>query len=149
MTIEHTLSIIKPNAVANNNIGNIYARFEQSGFKIIALKMLHMTKTQAEGFYIEHKSCKFFDSLIKFMTSGPVVVQVLESENAIQRNRDIMGATNPANALAGTLRADYADSLTENALHGSDNTQSAQREIFYFFTQDEIFSRLDYDIFNT
>ncbi len=143
MAIERTCSIIKPNSVLNNNIGNIYVRFEQSGFKIIASKMLHMTKEQAEGFYIEHKGCQFFNGLINFMTSGPVLVQVLEAENAIQRNRDIMGATNPEKALAGTLRADYADSITANALHGSNNAQSAQREIIYFFTEDEIFSRSD------
>ncbi|MFE8151502.1 nucleoside-diphosphate kinase [Brenneria goodwinii] len=141
MTIERTFSIVKPNAVAKNAIGAIYARFESAGFKIVAAKMLHLTREQAEGFYAEHQGKPFFDGLISFMISGPVMVQVLEGENAVQRNRDIMGATNPANALAGTLRADYADSLTENAVHGSDSTESAQREIVYFFSADEICPR--------
>ncbi|ATA23002.1 nucleoside-diphosphate kinase [Brenneria goodwinii] len=141
MTIERTFSIVKPNAVAKNAIGAIYARFESAGFKIVAAKMLHLTREQAEGFYAEHQGKPFFDGLISFMISGPVMVQVLEGENAVQRNRDIMGATNPANALAGTLRADYADSLTENAVHGSDSTESAQREIAYFFSADEICPR--------
>lgn len=141
MIMEHTLSIIKPNAVANNDIGSIYARLERAGFKIIAAKMLRLTIKQAEGFYSEHKKCSFFQCLLKFMTSGPILVQVLESENAIQRNRDIMGATNPENALTGTLRADYADSFTANGIHGSDNAESARREISYFFTASEIYPR--------
>jgi nucleoside-diphosphate kinase len=141
MAIERTFSIIKPNAVANNHIGAIYARFERAGFKIIACKMLTLTREQAEGFYAEHKGRPFFDGLVSFMTSGPIVVQVLEAENAIQRNRDIMGATNPENALAGTLRADYADSLTANAVHGSDSPASAAREIAYFFNDSEICPR--------
>ncbi|NIG62247.1 MAG: nucleoside-diphosphate kinase [Serratia symbiotica] len=141
MTLERTFSIIKPNAVANNDIGAIYARFERAGFKIISSKMLRLTSEQAEGFYAEHKGRPFFDGLVKFMTSGPIMVQVLEAENAVQRNRDIMGATNPDNALAGTLRADYAGSLTANAVHGSDAIESAQREIAYFFTESEICSR--------
>ncbi|QTF07529.1 nucleoside-diphosphate kinase [Brenneria izadpanahii] len=141
MTIERTFSIVKPNAVAKNAIGAIYARFESAGFKIVAAKMLHLTREQAEGFYAEHQGKPFFDGLISFMISGPIMVQVLEGENAVQRNRDIMGATNPANALAGTLRADYADSLTENAVHGSDSIESAQREIAYFFSADEICPR--------
>lgn len=141
MTLERTFSIIKPNAVANNDIGAIYARFERAGFKIIASKMLRMTREQAEGFYAEHKGRSFFDGLVEFMTSGPIMVQVLEAENAVQRNRDIMGATNPGNALAGTLRADYADSFTANAIHGSDAIKSAQREIAYFFTESEICPR--------
>ncbi|HGF4087795.1 TPA: nucleoside-diphosphate kinase [Yersinia enterocolitica] len=138
MAVERTFSIIKPNAVAKNNIGAIYARFESAGFKIIAAKMLHLTKEQAEGFYAEHKGRPFFDGLVEFMTSGPVMIQVLEGENAVQRHRDIMGATNPDNALAGTLRADFADSFTENAVHGSDAVESAQREIAYFFSDNEI-----------
>ena len=133
MTIERTFSIIKPNSVANNDIGAIYARFERAGFKL--------TKEQAEGFYAEHKGRPFFDGLVEFMTSGPIMVQVLEGENAVQRNRDIMGATNPDNALAGTLRADFADSFTANAVHGSDAVESAQREIAYFFTESEICPR--------
>ncbi|MEC5343063.1 nucleoside-diphosphate kinase [Brenneria populi] len=141
MTIERTFSIVKPNAVAKNAIGAIYARFESAGFNIVAAKMLHLTREQAEGFYAEHRGKPFFDGLVAFMISGPIMVQVLEGENAVQRNRDIMGATNPANALAGTLRADYADSLTENAVHGSDSIESAQREIAYFFSADEIFPR--------
>lgn len=141
MTIERTFSIIKPNAVAKNVIGSIYQRFESAGFKIVAAKMLHLTKQQAEGFYAEHKGRPFFDGLVEFMTSGPVVVSVLEGENAVQRHRDLMGATNPDNALAGTLRADYADSFTENATHGSDSTESAAREIAYFFTDNEVCAR--------
>ncbi|CCQ39533.1 nucleoside-diphosphate kinase [Yersinia enterocolitica] len=141
MAVERTFSIIKPNAVAKNKIGAIYARFESAGFKIIAAKMLHLTKEQAEGFYAEHKGRPFFDGLVEFMTSGPVMIQVLEGENAVQRHRDIMGATNPDNALAGTLRADFADSFTENAVHGSDAVESAQREIAYFFSDNEICPR--------
>ncbi|EKN6006305.1 nucleoside-diphosphate kinase [Yersinia enterocolitica] len=141
MAVERTFSIIKPNAVAKNKIGAIYARFESAGFKIIAAKMLHLTKEQAEGFYAEHKGRPFFDGLVEFMTSGPVMIQVLEGKNAVQRHRDIMGATNPDNALAGTLRADFADSFTENAVHGSDAVESAQREIAYFFSDNEICPR--------
>ncbi|MBN3114653.1 nucleoside-diphosphate kinase [Pectobacterium brasiliense] len=141
MTIERTFSIVKPNAVAKNAIGAIYSRFESAGFTIVAAKMLRLSREQAEGFYAEHKGKPFFDGLVEFMMSGPIMVQVLESENAVQRNRDIMGATNPANALAGTLRADYADSFTANAVHGSDSIESAQREIAYFFSDDEICAR--------
>ncbi|ASN84634.1 nucleoside-diphosphate kinase [Pectobacterium versatile] len=141
MTIERTFSIVKPNAVAKNAIGAIYARFESAGFTIVAAKMLRLNREQAEGFYAEHKGKPFFDGLVEFMMSGPIMVQALEGENAVQRNRDIMGATNPANALAGTLRADYADSFTANAVHGSDSIESAQREIAYFFSDDEICSR--------
>ncbi|CDL81156.1 nucleoside-diphosphate kinase [Xenorhabdus szentirmaii] len=141
MTIERTFSIIKPNAVKKDVIGSIYARFESAGLKIIAAKMLHLTREQAEGFYAEHKGRPFFDGLVEFMTSGPIMVQVLEGENAVQRHRDLMGATNPDNALAGTLRADYADSFTENAVHGSDSIESANREIAYFFSDDEVFPR--------
>ncbi|SES64034.1 nucleoside-diphosphate kinase [Thorsellia anophelis] len=141
MAIERTFSIIKPNAVAKNAIGAIYSRFEAAGFKIIAAKMLHLSREQAEGFYAEHKERPFFNDLVTFMTSGPIVVQVLEGENAVLRHRDLMGATNPANALAGTLRADYADSFTANAVHGSDAVESAAREIAYFFADDEICPR--------
>ncbi|MDC9582326.1 nucleoside-diphosphate kinase [Xenorhabdus sp. PR6a] len=141
MTIERTFSIIKPNAVKKDVIGSIYARFESAGFKIIAAKMLHLTREQAEGFYAEHQGRPFFDGLVAFMTSDPIMVQVLEGENAVQRHRDLMGATNPDNALAGTLRADYADSFTENAVHGSDSIESANREIAYFFSDEEIFPR--------
>lgn len=141
MSIERTFSIIKPNAVAKNAVGAIYARFESAGFKIIAAKMLRLTREQAEGFYAEHAGKPFFDELVTFMTSGPITVQVLEGEDAVRRNREIMGATNPANALAGTLRADYADSFTANAVHGSDAVESAQREIAYFFSDGEVCSR--------
>ena len=138
MAIERTFSIIKPNAVAKNVIGNIFARFEAAGFKIVGTKMLHLTVEQARGFYAEHDGKPFFDGLVEFMTSGPIVVSVLEGENAVQRHRDLLGATNPANALAGTLRADYADSLTENGTHGSDSVESAAREIAYFFGEGRV-----------
>ena len=141
MTVERTFSIVKPNAVANNDIGAIYARFERAGFKIIAAKMLRLTREQAEGFYAEHKGRPFFDGLVEFMTSGPIVVSVLEGENAVQRHRDLLGATNPDNALAGTLRADYADSFTENGTHGSDSVESAAREIAFFFAEGEVCPR--------
>lgn len=141
MAIEQTLSIIKPNAVAKNVIGAIYSRFESAGFNIVACKMLRLSREQAEGFYAEHQGKAFFASLITFMTSGPILVTVLACENAVQRQRDLMGATNPQQALAGTLRADYADGFTENATHGSDSIVSAQREIAYFFAPDEICPR--------
>lgn len=141
MALERTFSIIKPDAVAKNVIGAIYNRFETAGLRIVASKMVHMSKEQAEGFYAEHKERPFFTALVNFMTSGPVMVQVLEGENAVVRNREIMGATNPAEATAGTLRADYAESIDENAVHGSDAPESAAREIEYFFTQDEICPR--------
>ena len=141
MAIERTLSIVKPDAVAKNHIGDIFARFEKAGLKIVATKMKHLSQAEAEGFYAEHKGRPFFDGLVEFMTSGPIMVQVLEAENAIQRNRDIMGATNPDNALAGTLRADFADSFTANAVHGSDSPESAAREIAYFFNDSEICPR--------
>ncbi|AKH88213.1 nucleoside-diphosphate kinase [Edwardsiella tarda] len=141
MTLERTFSIVKPNAVAKNVIGAIYARFEAAGLSIVAAKMVHLTREQAEGFYAEHRERPFFTGLVNFMTSGPIMVQVLEGEDAVRRNREIMGATNPENALAGTLRADYADSLTENAVHGSDSPASAEREIAYFFSADELCPR--------
>ncbi|MCX8600751.1 MULTISPECIES: nucleoside-diphosphate kinase [unclassified Gilliamella] len=138
MTIEKTLSIIKPNAVKKNLIGEIEMRISQAKFKIVALKMLRLTKEQAEGFYGEHQGKPFFDNLIRFMTSGPIIVQVLESEDAVKRYRDLMGPTDLSKANAGTLRADFADSVTENAVHGSDSLASAQREIAYFFVDSEI-----------
>ncbi|WP_448211419.1 nucleoside-diphosphate kinase [Colwellia sp. MEBiC06753] len=141
MAIERTFSIVKPDAVAKNVIGQIYNRFETAGLKIIASKMLHLSKEQAEGFYAEHSERPFFGALVEFMTSGPVMVQVLEGEGAVLKNREIMGATNPAEALAGTLRADYANSIDENAVHGSDALESAAREIAYFFTEEEICPR--------
>ncbi len=142
MALERTFSIIKPNAVAKNSIGSIYSRFESAGFEIVAAKMLHLTTEQAEGFYAEHKERPFFKELVEFMTSGPIMVQILESKDAVRRNREIMGATNPKEALAGTLRCDYADSFTANAVHGSDSVESAEREIAYFFAHDEIHKRV-------
>lgn len=141
MAIERTFSIVKPDAVAKNVIGQIYNRFETAGLKIIASKMVHLSKEQAEGFYAEHSERPFFGALVEFMTSGPVMVQVLEGEGAVLKNREIMGATNPAEALAGTLRADYANSIDENAVHGSDALESAAREIAYFFSDEEVCSR--------
>lgn len=141
MAIERTFSIIKPDAVAKNHIGAIYNRFESAGLKIIASKMVHLTKEQAEGFYAEHSERPFFGALVSFMTSGPIMVQVLEGENAVLANREIMGATNPAEAARGTLRADYAESIDENAVHGSDALASAEREIAYFFAADEVCPR--------
>ena len=141
MALERTFSIIKPDAVAKNVIGEIYSRFEGAGLQIIASKMLHLSKERAEGFYAEHSERPFFNDLVSFMTSGPVMVQVLEGENAVLANRELMGATNPVEALEGTIRSDYADSLDENAVHGSDATTSAAREISYFFSDDEISPR--------
>ncbi|EAQ31426.1 MULTISPECIES: nucleoside-diphosphate kinase [Idiomarina] len=141
MALERTLSIIKPDAVAKNLIGAIYNRFESAGLRIVASKMMHLSKEQAEGFYAEHSERPFFGALVEFMTSGPIVVQVLEGEEAILKNREIMGATNPADALAGTLRADYAETIDENAVHGSDAAETAAREIAYFFSDEEICPR--------
>ena len=141
MGVERTFSIVKPNAVAKNVIGEIYARFEQAGLKIVASKMLHLTAKKAGGFYAEHEGRPFYNDLVSFMSSGPVMVQVLEGENAILLNREIMGATNPEDAAAGTIRADFADSIDANAVHGSDSTESAAREIAYFFSDDEICPR--------
>ena len=141
MAIERTFSIVKPDAVAKNVIGEIYTRFEKAGLKVVASKMLHLSEEKAAGFYAEHKERPFFGALVEFMTSGPVMVQVLEGENAVLKNREIMGATNPAEALAGTLRADYAESIDENAVHGSDAPESAAREIAYFFSDDELCAR--------
>ena len=131
--MEQTLSIIKPDAVAKNVIGQIYSRFENSGFRIVASKMIHLDQEMAGGFYAVHKDRPFFNDLMTFMTSGPVIVQVLEGENAVAKHREIMGATNPKEAKAGTIRADFAESLDENAVHGSDSLENAAIEIAYFF----------------
>ncbi len=139
--MERTFSIIKPNAVTDNNIGNIIARFEKEGLRIAALKLTHLSKEKAEGFYIEHKERPFFGSLVGFMTEGPVVLMVLEGENAVEKNRKLMGATNPANADEGTLRKLYAKSIEANALHGSDSQAAADREINYFFDKNEVKAR--------
>ncbi|HSP58016.1 MAG TPA: nucleoside-diphosphate kinase [Halomonas sp.] len=141
MANQRTLSIIKPDAVAKNVIGEIESRFEKAGLKIVAAKMQQLSQAQAEGFYAEHKERPFFKDLVGFMTSGPVVVQVLEGENAIAANRDLMGATNPKEAEAGTIRADFADTIDANAVHGSDSAESAAREIAYFFQDSEICPR--------
>lgn len=141
MAIERTFSIVKPDAVAKNVIGEIYSRFEKGGLKIIASKMLHLTKEQAQGFYAVHKERPFYNDLVEFMISGPVMVQVLEGENAIARNRELMGATNPAEADAGTIRADFAETVDENAVHGSDGPDTAKEEIAFFFDESEICPR--------
>ncbi|NND00375.1 MAG: nucleoside-diphosphate kinase [Gammaproteobacteria bacterium] len=133
MLVERTLSIIKPDAVAKNVIGQIYSRFENAGLQIVAARMMHMDKKQAGEFYAVHKERPFYSDLVEFMTSGPVQVQVLEGENAIAKHREVMGATNPAEAAAGTIRADFASSIDENAVHGSDSTETAAEEIAFFF----------------
>ena len=139
--MEKTFSIIKPPAVQKNAIGAIVERFEKNNIRIAAMKLTKLTKEKAEGFYAEHKERPFFGSLVSFMTSGPVVLMVLEGENVVVRNREIMGATNPANALPGTIRKDFADSIEANAVHGSDSPASAQREIAYFFESHEVQNR--------
>ena len=141
MAIERTFSIIKPDAVAKNVIGKIYDRFESAGLRIVASKMIHMSQDQAQGFYAVHKDRPFFNDLVEFMTSGPVMVQVLEGENAIAKNREIMGATNPADAAPGTIRADFASTIDENAVHGSDGPDTAKAEIEYMFTAQELCER--------
>ncbi len=141
MAIERTISIIKPDAVAKNVIGAIYSRFENAGLKIIAAKMMQLTREQAEGFYAVHKERPFFGELVSFMISGPVMVQVLEGEDAVAKNRDLMGATNPKDAAPGTIRADFADSIDANAVHGSDSLENAKIEIDFFFKANEIFPR--------
>ncbi|GGG55335.1 nucleoside diphosphate kinase [Pseudohongiella nitratireducens] len=141
MAIERTLSIIKPDAVGKNVIGEIYSRFEKAGLSIVAAKMVQLDNDSAGGFYAEHKERGFFNDLIAFMTSGPVMVQVLEGEGAVAKNRELMGATNPAEADAGTIRADFAKSIDANAVHGSDSTESAAREVAYFFSDAEICPR--------
>ncbi|WP_428356273.1 nucleoside-diphosphate kinase [Methyloprofundus sp.] len=142
MAVERTFSIVKPDAVAKNHIGEIYNRFESNGLRIVAAKMMQLTKEKAEGFYAEHSERPFFNDLVAFMTSGPVMVQVLEGEGAVLKNRDLMGATNPADADAGTIRADFATSIDENAVHGSDAVESAAREIAYFFADEELCERI-------
>jgi nucleoside-diphosphate kinase len=141
MAVERTLSIVKPDAVAKNVIGKIYSRFEDAGLKVIASKMVKLDDELAGGFYAEHKERPFFKDLVGFMTSGPVMIQVLEGEGAVLKNRDLMGATNPKEADAGTIRADFAESIDANAVHGSDSTESAAREISYFFKDEEICAR--------
>ena len=138
MTTMRTLSIIKPDAVAKQVIGQIYARFEQAGLRVVAAKMAQLTREQAEGFYDIHKDRPFFADLVNFMISGPVMIQALEGEEAVQKNRDLMGATDPKEADAGTIRADFADSIDANAVHGSDSADNAAREIAFFFTAEEI-----------
>jgi len=141
MAIERTLSIIKPDAVAKNIIGKIYSRFEKGGLRIVAAKMAQLSREQAEGFYAVHKERPFFNDLVEFMISGPVMIQALEGENAIARNREIMGATNPAEAAEGTIRADFAKTVDENAVHGSDAPETAANEIAYFFAENELCER--------
>jgi len=141
MAIERTLSIIKPDAVAKNVIGQIYTRFEEAGLKIIAARMMHLSREKAEGFYAVHKERPFFNDLVEFMISGPVIVQALEGENAIAVHREIMGATNPADAAPGTIRADFASSIDENAVHGSDAPETAAVEIAYYFSEDDLCAR--------
>lgn len=141
MAVERTLSIIKPDAVAKNVIGQILARFEKAGLKIVAARMVHLSRSDAEGFYAVHKGRPFYNDLVTFMISGPVVIQVLEGDNAIQKNRDLMGATDPKKADKGTIRADFAQSIDANAVHGSDAPDTAKTEIAYFFPQSQVYSR--------
>jgi nucleoside-diphosphate kinase len=141
MAVERTLSIIKPDAVAKNVIGQIYARFEKAGLRVVAARMTHLSRQQAEGFYAVHKERPFFGELVAFMISGPVMIQALEGENAIQKNRDLMGATDPKKAEKGTIRADFADSIDANAVHGSDSAQNAAVEVAYFFPALDVYSR--------
>lgn len=141
MAVERTLSIVKPDAVARNVIGEIYSRFERAGLKIVAARMKHLTRAEAERFYAVHRERPFFDDLVAFMTSGPVMIQVLEGDEAIALNRELMGATNPQQAAAGTIRADFAESIEANAVHGSDAAETAKIEIACFFGDDEIYSR--------
>ena len=141
MAVERTLSIIKPDAVAKNVVGKIYSRFETNGLKIVASRMIHLSRQEAEGFYAVHKERPFFKDLVEFMISGPVMVQVLQGEGAVARNRDLMGATDPKKAEAGTIRADFADSIEANAVHGSDAAETAAVEIAYFFPALNVYSR--------
>ena len=141
MAVERTLSIIKPDAVAKNVIGEIYSRFEKAGLKVIAAKMAHLSRNDAEGFYAVHRGRPFFDDLVKFMVSGPVMIQVLEGDGAVLKNRDLMGATDPKKAAAGTIRKDFAQSIDANAVHGSDAVDTAQVEIAYFFPSSQVYSR--------
>jgi nucleoside-diphosphate kinase len=141
MAAEQTLSIIKPDAVKKNAIGKIIARFEAAGLRVVAARMMHLSRAEAEGFYAVHRQRPFFRDLVEFMTSGPVLVQVLEGENAIAKNRELMGATDPRKAAKGTIRADFADSIDANAVHGSDAPETARTEVAYFFPASEVFSR--------
>ena len=141
MAVERTLSIVKPDGVQKDLIGEVCRRFEQSGLHIVGIKMLHLTQEQAKGFYVVHKERPFYPDLVSYMTSGPVIVQILEGEDAIQKNREIMGATNPAEADPGTIRADFAASIEENVVHGSDGSDTAAQEISFFFDEDEICAR--------
>jgi len=141
MALERTLSIIKPDAVAKNVIGEIYSRFEKGGLRIVAARMKQLSRAEAEGFYAVHRERPFFNALVEFMSSGPVIIQALEGENAIATHRDLMGATDPKKAAPGTIRADFADSIDANAVHGSDAVETAQAEIAYFFASSEIASR--------
>jgi nucleoside-diphosphate kinase len=141
MALERTFSIVKPDGVARNLIGEVYRRFEKAGLKIVAARLVHLSKAEAEGFYAVHKERPFFNDLVSYMTSGPVVLQVLEGENAVAKNREIMGATDPKKAAPGTIRADLAESIEANTVHGSDSQENAAIEIAYFFAQTEIHSR--------
>ncbi len=141
MALERTLSIVKPDAVAKNVVGEIYSRFEKAGLKVIAAKMKHLSKQEAEGFYAVHRERPFFGALVNFMASGPVMIQVLEGEGAVAKNRELMGATNPKEAEAGTIRADFADSIDANAVHGSDSAENAAIEIAYFFPATDVYGR--------
>ena len=141
MAIERTLSIVKPDAVAKNVIGQIYSRFEAAGLKVVAAKMKHLSRAEAEGFYAVHKERPFFNDLVSFMISGPMMVQVLEGEGAVLKNRELMGATDPKKADAGTIRADFAESIDANAVHGSDSLENAAIEIAYFFPASEVYAR--------
>jgi len=141
MAVERTLSIIKPDAVKKNAIGQIIARFEQAGLRVVAARMMHLSRAEAEGFYAVHRERPFFRDLVDFMISGPVLVQVLEGDEAIAKNRELMGATDPKKAAKGTIRADFADSIDANAVHGSDSPQTARTEVAYFFPAGEVFSR--------
>lgn len=141
MAVERTLSIIKPDAVAKNVIGQIYSRFENAGLKIVAARMMYLSRAQAEGFYAVHRARPFFNDLVNFMISGPVMIQVLEGENAMLKNRELMGATNPKDAAPGTIRADFAESIDANAVHGSDSLENAAIEIAYFFSATEVSAR--------
>ncbi len=141
MALERTLSIIKPDAVKKNVVGQILARFEKAGLRIVAARMMHLSRAEAEGFYAVHRQRPFFRDLVEFMTSGPVLVQVLEGENAVMRNRELMGATDPKKADKGTIRADFAESIDANAVHGSDSAENARTEVAYFFPACEVYSR--------
>jgi nucleoside-diphosphate kinase len=141
MAVERTLSIIKPDAVQKNVIGKILMRFEAAGLKVVAARMMHLSRKEAEGFYAVHKERPFFGDLVEFMTSGPVLVQVLEGENAVAKNRELMGATDPKKAAKGTIRADFADSIDANAVHGSDSAENARTEVAYFFKPEQVFRR--------